>query len=283
MVVDEASEAQDQDPAYEEEGAIPEDEAEFEHRMQGNLEEEQPEEAFVPGVEEQSTWSDTVPSTLNLHETIHWQDAFLLSWRHKWMWDEVVRRDVFKDCGGLDTIVDHVIHVLKSVHMPLRVIRSITEIDATVAMSAPGKWYRINLIDHALASIMADELLDEESIPELKEAYHGTSIDNLPLIVARGPDTGPHSIVNKPRVHCEGSHRKACTLGYMTHVHIQGLNPMWMWAAQLECLVDRSRGGTKHRQWTQEHGSVHVVGINLHVFNLKDGYKKGFVGWFKVH
>ena len=108
-------------------------------------------------------------------------------------------------------------------------------------------------------------------------------MDNLPMIVARGLDTGPHSIVNKPRVFCEGSHRKDCTLGYMTHVHIPGLNPMWMWAAQLEFLVDRNRGGTIHERWHQQRGSVHLVGINLHVFNLKDAYKENNVGRFKVH
>ena len=127
--------------------------------------------------------------------------------------------------------------------------------------------------------------MDEKSEPalDLKEAYHGTSVYNLPMIIARGLDTGPHSIVNEPRVFCEGSHRKNHTLGYMTHVHIPGLNPMWMWAAQLECLVDRNRGGTSHGQWHQQRGSTHVVGINLHVFNLKDAYQENNVGWFKVH
>ena len=88
----------------------------------------------------------------------------------------------------------------------------------------------------------------------LTEAYHDKSLENLPLIVARGFDTGPHSIMNNPRVYCEGSQRKECTLGYKTHVHIPGLNPMRMWAGQLECLVNR--GGTKHNQWHQQQGSV---------------------------
>ena len=69
----------------------------------------------------------------------------------------------------------------------------------------------------------------------------------------------------------------------MTHVHIPGLNPMWMWAAQLECLVDRNRGGIAWEQWHQQRGSTHVVGINLHVFNLKDAYQENNVGLFKVH
>ena len=193
-----------------------------------------------------------------------------------------------QDCGGINATVDDVEFVLNSVQMPQRVIQSIVEIRDKEDMPlpfTPGKWFRISMTDHALASILADEYLeeDENRVLTLKEAFHGTSIDNLPMIVARGLQEGPHSIVKKTRVYCEGSHRRNCTLGYMTHVSIPGLNPMWMWAAQLECLVDRERGGTKHNQWHQQQGSVHVVSINIHVFNLRDAYNKGNVGWFKVH
>ena len=47
--------------------------------------------------------------------------------------------------------------------------------------------------------------------------------------------------------------------------------------------MDRERGGTEHNQWHQQQGSVHVVSVNIHVFNLKDAYQKESAGWFKVH
>ena len=69
----------------------------------------------------------------------------------------------------------------------------------------------------------------------------------------------------------------------MTHVPIPGLNPMWMWAICVECLVDRSVGSTIHHQWVQPEDSIFIEGIYVHVFNLHDAYEQGYTGWFRVH
>ncbi len=50
-----------------------------------------------------------------------------------------------------------------------------------------------------------------------------------------------------------------------------------------ECLVDRNRGKTNNHQWIQEPGSIHVVGVNVHCFNLFSAYDKPTAGWLKVH
>ena len=86
---EEASEAQDQDTAYDVDDTTPEEEYEFVQRMRETLESGRPNEDFIPGQEELSLSSETCPSTLKLEETVHWQDAFLLSKHHKWMWNEL--------------------------------------------------------------------------------------------------------------------------------------------------------------------------------------------------
>ena len=105
IVPEEASGAQDQDLVCKEEDVAPENEAEIAQHLRGNLESGQPTESPIPGQEELSISSNTVPSSIKLHDTIHWQDALLLTWGHKWMGDEVVWRDVFKNCNGLNTTV----------------------------------------------------------------------------------------------------------------------------------------------------------------------------------
>ena len=71
-------------------------------------------------------------------------------------------------------------------------------------------------------------------------------------------------------------------MNYATHTMVPGTSEL-VASIVLELMVDRSQGGTIHRQWTQPKGSVMVTGIFTHVYPVLRSYDAGFVGWYRLH
>ena len=71
-------------------------------------------------------------------------------------------------------------------------------------------------------------------------------------------------------------------MNYTTHSMVPG-NPELVASIVLELAVDRKRGSTIHRQWTQPLGSVMVTGVYTHVYPVLRSYEKGFTGWYRRH
>ena len=224
---------------------------------------------------------DPTNTEIKVDYQIHWQDAILMSKANKWMWHEVVHRNIYADCEGIDVNVQHVLFALRSVQVSPDLIESISELESPLL--TPGKWFHVGITNQAIVSMMSDGPLTQNRGANLKAAYHGSSMDTLPFVLACGLKQGPYCCSGYPGIYVEGQQRRDRIYHYMTHVPIRGLNPMWMWAIMYECLVDRNRGRTCNHQWVQAPGSVHVVGVNVHVFNLFSAYDKPCAGWLKVH
>jgi hypothetical protein len=69
---------------------------------------------------------------------------------------------------------------------------------------------------------------------------------------------------------------------YSTHVAVPHVNPCWWFGCLLEVLADRNRGDTKHNQWRQTDGSIHITGAWIHVADIREAYEKNHVGTLRV-
>jgi len=138
-----------------------------------------------------------------------------------------------------------------------------------------------------LDAFFADPSLWSESGSDWQSAWHGTALHNLPQILLRGLLKGPNALLDTngtytAKVYCERQERRMCAYMYSTHVAVPYVNPNLFFGCLLELLVDRSRGDTKHHQWRQRDGSVHLTGAWVHVLDIRRAYDPGYVGTVRL-
>ena len=238
-------------------------------------------------------------------EDHHWSRGILLCKSTRWEWWENLQ--VGETSGTADVDSTMVQSVLSSfgVDVPLKQIS--TEPVEQEFMRTPGSfWYVTNpkALTHLMLSMGIEPGVSEEevqgrpsaqdvselaatralSLPHWMAAYHGSAPTRLSKILSQGLMRGPSVTGDKPGVYCEGHHRRACCLNYMTHMKSSACpNKSIVWSVLLDLLVDRRRGRSIHSQWVQDQGSVIIQGYYVHALNVSDAINKGFLGWFRVY
>ena len=77
-------------------------------------------------------------------------------------------------------------------------------------------------------------------------------------------------------------------LDYVAHVALPNKNPLMMWGAVFDLVVNRNRGTSVHKQWVQSLENVNITGIYFHTLHLWNDFDKcpaggSHAGWFQVH
>jgi len=243
-------------------------------------------EGPVPGQDEKL--EDVTPIALTkigIFPSVHWSEGTLVAKNQKHVWNSIVYRELYNGQDGLHVNVDDVKLVLFNSGCPMDMIQSIAEAAPLDGLPpTPGKWFYCKLNEeHLVENMLMNHYMAPGPEPELTGVYHGTAMPNLAEILTHGLLEGPSETDHKAGVYCEGCPRQSNCLNYMTHIAIPGSYPMYMWAVLLECLADRSRGGTVHKQFYQPKGSITVCAVAVHCFNLKDAFQPGFAGWYRVY
>ncbi len=160
-----------------------------------------------------------------------------------------------------------------------------TTSDSPPIMQSPGRWFSFIPREATLESI---NRVDMSAEADVKQAFHGTALHNLPVILKEGLVEGFYGLSDSSGgylkgVYCEGKDRLGCTLNYMTHTHVVGhRTPLHMWSVLLELLVDRSQGKKRNDQWILPREAVHLSVVHIHICNLRNMYDEGYRGWYRV-
>jgi hypothetical protein len=231
---------------------------------------------------------------LKMESLVHWSTGDLLTKGRKEVLQEIAQNPLYRGIPPMPRIsVDTAIDVLCSSGFPeaMSIDRSdlaclVTAADADWDLPTPGCWFYIDLHDYSFKR-PEPKLFYESCAPGAATlAYHGTSLSSACLILADGFRQGPNVTGGRVGVYFEGTARRLCTLNYAVHEHVcvPGTYPLLQFCCILECLVDRSRGRTIHRQWCQPLGSFVVDGIYLHCFDLMSLLAKpNHFGWYRCH
>ena len=224
--------------------------------------------------------------TFNASSMIHWKDAMTLSKANKYMWHGVKER-----AEG-----DNVWHVTQPHEMPVSAVQRmliahgslpynfpwdrLTVARSEELVATPGRWFTIDLPNFAHSALLESA----HASADWQTAYHGTSIFNIKQILEGGPREGFSQTSGRRGIYCEGTKRRHCCMNYITHTSsaIPKADPYVMWGALFELVVDRSRGGTIHKQWVQKQGSVFIRKVHIHCFHLRQAYEAGWLGVFSV-
>ena len=107
-------------------------------------------------------------------------------------------------------------------------------------------------------------------------------------MLKEGIEAGPYHFDDVFGLYCEGEHRQAFVMNYITHEGLDPTNPHLAFAAMFELVVDRSQGRSHHSQWIQPKKTVVSASVVIHVFNISDVSTKTvsgslYAGWFRVH
>jgi hypothetical protein len=231
---------------------------------------------------------------LKMDSLVHWSTGDLLTQGRKEVLLKIAQNPLYRNIPPMSRIsVDTAIDVLCSSGFPeaMGIDRAdlaclVTAADAEWDLPTPGCWFYVDLHDYSYKR-PEPKLFYESCAPsEATLAYHGTSLSSACLILADGFRQGPNVTGGKVGVYFEGTARRLCTLNYAVHEHVcvPGTYPLLQFCCILECLVDRSRGRTIHRQWCQPLGSFVVDGIYLHCFDLMSLLAKpNHFGWYRCH
>jgi len=126
--------------------------------------------------------------------------------------------------------------------------------------------------------------------PNIQVAYHSSAMSQCRQISRHGFRKGPSCTGGTLGVFCEGAHRCANTMTYMTHQRQPDgdPNPFHVWGVSYQLLVDRScklDSKKKHRgQWLQTENSISLKGLVIHGYNVLSSYDKvpHCLGWLRV-
>ena len=93
---------------------------------------------------------------------------------------------------------------------------------------------------------------------------------------------------NQMQLYFEGSARKWCTLGYVPYLPLiserNPIPPNLLWGMYLELIVDMNHVCSTRKQWhTRDLKSTEIQKMYFHVIDIRDVFKTGFGGNFKVH
>ena len=113
-------------------------------------------------------------------------------------------------------------------------------------------------------------------------AYHGTALTSSKSILVDGLKIGPSSTQKKHGVFCESDARKACAFRYSPH-QMTDVTQGLCTGVVFELMVDRDKGDTARKQWTQPLGSFIITGVYTHQVPVALLYRKGFLGWYQIH
>jgi hypothetical protein len=233
------------------------------------------------------------PTQLEMESLVHWSTGEIMCRANEETLRTVLRNPLFDGVGPFEQIsVDTAVDVLcaSGYLEALSMDRSdlaclVTAADPDWDIPTPGCWFYVDLHDYT-AKRQEQQLFYESGNPgSATVAYHGTSLSSACLILADGFRPGPNVTAGRVGVYFEGTARRLCTLNYAVHEHVcvPRTYPLHQFCCILECLVDRSRGRTVHRQWCQPPGTFMVDGMYLHCFDMKSLLKPNFFGWFRCH
>ena len=247
-------------------------------------------------VRETAPWSD-----LNLAHLYHWKDCFLNSNAMKSKWTEATQHIDSKKWTNLEMLKPNIGSCERAW---LGISGNIPMLHQEVDdfLPTPGKWFYSPLTlgnhaarrrntstatEHATSSSQPDTAASTKveaakDFVDPRVAYHGTALTSSKSILVDGLKIGPSSTQKKHGVFCESDARKACAFRYSPH-QMTDVTQGLCTGVVFELMVDRDKGGTARKQWTQPLGSFIITGVYTHQVPVALLYRKGFLGWYQIH
>ena len=247
-------------------------------------------------VRETAPWSD-----LNLAHLYHWKDCFLNSNAMKSKWTEATQHIDSKKWTNLEMLKPNIGSCERAW---LGISGNIPMLHQEVDdfLPTPGKWFYSPLTlgnhaakrrktstatEHATSSSQPDTAASTKveaakDFVDPRVAYHGTALTSSKSILVDGLKIGPSSTQKKHGVFCESDARKACAFRYSPH-QMTDVTQGLCTGVVFELMVDRDKGDTARKQWTQPLGSFIITGVYTHQVPVALLYRKGFLGWYQIH
>jgi len=225
-------------------------------------------------------YKTTAPhSTLNLIGLDHWSRGFLNSRTNKHFFEEAcqgISEDNWKLLNKVTPCANDVVKAWREHGIEYKKGQICHEVDDFIPTQ--GRWYFSDLmLPHPTANPHSWKKFANPQV-----AYHGCSIKAAALIVRHGIKNGVYTTDGKIGVYCEQRKRINSTPQYATHTMTPS-HPGLLTACIFEFMVDRDQGATINNQWVQPEQSIMITGVYTHLLPVNLLYKKGFLGWWRVH
>ena len=229
-------------------------------------------EAAKAEIENQIDVRETAPwSDLNLAHLYHWKDCFLNSNATKSKWTEATKHIDSKKWTNLEMVKAN-IGSCERAWLGISGDTPMLHQEVDDFLPTPGKWFYSPL---TLVTC-------QPNFVDPRVAYHGTALTSSKSILVDGLKIGPSSTQKKHGVFCERDARKACAFRYSPH-QMTDVTQGLCTGVVFELMVDRDKGDTARKQWTQPLGSFIITGVYTHQVPVALLYRKGFLGWYQIH